>query len=89
LLGALTRLVAWGLHREKAAGALGALLGALGGCLLADAYWPRLIAFVVDSDLAVWRTSMLAYGGLYLEVCTAYLGAVLTTLLLGKRPRVA
>jgi hypothetical protein len=84
LLGAVSRVVAWALRREAAAPALGALLGAAAGVVLADLYGRRF--------LDVLRTGPVPWGGsttlsLYGEVCVAYLGAIAAALLLGRRPR--
>jgi hypothetical protein len=81
LLGVIARLVAWGLNREKAAAALGTVLGAYTGILLADQFFPRLYTFARANDLG-WATPNNL--SLYLEVCVAYLGALLLGLIVPK-----
>jgi hypothetical protein len=78
-LGALCRLVAWGLNREKAASALGVLLGAAGGIVLGDLYAMRLYMALALSGLVPFGVL-----GLYAEIGVAYLGAIATALLLGR-----
>jgi predicted Ser/Thr protein kinase len=77
VLGAVSRVVAWGVNREKAAAALGALLGACGGVVLADLYGRRFFGLFGPS----WGSAL----SLYAETGVAYLGALATALLLGKR----
>jgi uncharacterized protein (DUF433 family) len=77
LLGALARLAAWGLRREKAAAALGAMAGGYVGLVLVQLYGGRLHAFFLNNGLE-WGHGARS---LYVEVAVAYLGAVALTLL--------
>jgi uncharacterized protein (DUF433 family) len=85
LLGALSRVVAWGLNREPAAAVLGTLLGAGMGIMLAETYDTRIYGLLLDSGLGTWRRAILPYLSLYSECFVAYLFAVLLTLVLGTR----
>jgi uncharacterized protein (DUF433 family) len=81
LLGALARLAAWGLRREKAAAVLGALVGGYVGLVLVQLYGGRLFSFFLNLGLE-WGHGIRS---LYLEVAIAYLGAIALALL-GRRP---
>jgi hypothetical protein len=83
LLGALARLAAWGLNREKAAAFLGALLGAYGGILLADGYSPHQFGFAL-ADFGLTTGTNIALYSLYAEVCGAFVGALAVSLLAGN-----
>jgi predicted Ser/Thr protein kinase len=83
LLGLISRVVAWSLNREAAASALGAVLGACAALVLADGNAMQLGAYLAASGLGVWNRANLT---LFSIACCAYLGAIVTALLLGKRP---
>jgi serine/threonine-protein kinase len=88
ILGGVCRLVAWGLNRDRAAAALGALLGAAAGVVVADLYLLRF-GDLIQMDLGTWlgRPAL----SLYAEVGVAYLGALAAAVLLGtsRRPAAA
>jgi predicted Ser/Thr protein kinase len=85
LLGVISRVVAWGLHRDRMASALGALLGACGGLVLADLYGRGYFKPVDLEKVIGWGSTL----SLYAEIGLAYLGAIATALVLGGRSRVA
>jgi hypothetical protein len=84
LLGLLTRLVSWGFRREAGAVALGIVLGAYCGVLLAYLYSSRLPSVTVG--FRVGRVNML-HLTLYCEVVFAFLGGI-TAALCSKRQSV-
>src|SRR5262249_47617985 len=84
LVAALVRLVSWCLLRDAAAVALGALLGAVAGLVVADLQGGRLYAHVASGSHR-WPPGWI---GLYLVVALAFLGAVVAGLL-GPRAAVA
>jgi hypothetical protein len=81
LLGALARLVAWTLRRERGAAALGALAGAYAGLVVADLNFVGLHNVFLKIGAFSWSLSARAF---YLEAGAAYLGAI-TGALLGRR----
>ena len=81
-LAVLVRLVGWCLLRDTPAVALGALAGVAVGLTLADRYAGTLYIYVVSSGWSGWSP---AWVGLYLEVCLAFLGAIVGGLLGPRR----
>jgi hypothetical protein len=84
-LAFFVRLVAWALIRDAAGVALGALIGAVAGLVLVDQYGLRLRTLLYDGWPQGWSVPSIAWIGLYLEGCLAFLGAVAGGLL-GPRP---
>jgi tRNA A-37 threonylcarbamoyl transferase component Bud32 len=84
LLGSVARLVAWCLDREKAAAALGTLLGAYGGLVVAELYlyWGSVFNMLLNAASSFWIRAVCS---LYAEVGVAYLGAIVVALL-SRRP---
>ena len=82
VLGAMARVVAWGLNREKALVALGAVVGALGGILLTLLYEGQVLRWAVPLGRAVAQYRIV-YA--YNEVLAAHVGAVLFGLLARRR----
>ncbi|MCI0380156.1 MAG: protein kinase [Gemmataceae bacterium] len=73
VLGALCRLVSWALRRDKAACALGALVGGYVGAALAQHYAPRFFALFLETGREGWDLGLIA---LYIVTSVAFLGAV-------------
>jgi hypothetical protein len=77
MLGGVCRLVAWSLQRERAAAALGTMVGGYGGLILADLYGPRVFSWLGAVGQR-WSFSTIS---LYAELLVAYLGAVAVAVL--------
>jgi serine/threonine protein kinase len=83
MLGLLARLIAWSLNRDGATCLLGVALGACLGIQLAEWYATALRSYLSESGLAARQ---MPWYSLYLEICLAFVAAVVCGLTAGRRP---